>query len=93
MTGEDYIKMNGRGRAILDLVFWQKNSSDSEKFQGILVGTDRGDAIVKTRKGTRRFNMRSGFEHASRARGGGMKIVERDQLKAQDGNVKKSCSQ
>jgi hypothetical protein len=85
MTDEDYIKLNGRGRVILDLVFWQKRSfGDSPKFQGVLVGTDQGSAIIKTRRGTRRFDLVSGYEYGSQARGGGgMRIVDLEQSKAQ----------
>jgi hypothetical protein len=39
-----------------------------------------GSAVIHTQRGTRRFNLVDGFENGSQARGGGMRILNLEQL-------------
>jgi hypothetical protein len=84
MTEEDFIRLHGRGRVVVDIALWQKKSvGEPPELKGILLSTVGGSAVIHTQRGTRRFNLVDGFENGSQARGGGMRIVDLEQLKAQ----------
>jgi hypothetical protein len=69
---------------VVDLILFQTGSfGESPKIQGVLISNMGGSAIIKTRRGVRRFDIATGYEKGSQALRGGMKIVDVNQLKAQ----------
>jgi hypothetical protein len=96
MTEEEFISVNRRGRPLVDLEMFQKQSNDQPrpKCKGILVSVGRREALIHIHgRNIRKFELTKdpltgdlieSYEHGSKERGGGFKVVDVSQLLAPD---------